>query len=161
MGRASARRSRRHREASPADPPHHRTGELASLRCYSPACRVLLRLVGRNRYLATPKFSVRASTTGRHTGSGRSWPIPSMTTSRAPSMAGQIAAVAGTHHRIIRAVDDDRRCLDATGVAQQAVGAEDRVELPAACSAGSGRCERSTPRRDGAAGRLAAGSWGR
>ena len=41
--------------------------------------------LGRQR--ARAKFSVSASTIGRHTGSGRSWPMPSTTTNRAPGMA--------------------------------------------------------------------------
>jgi hypothetical protein len=37
------------------------------------------------------KFSVNVSTTGRHTGWGRSWPMPSITTYRAPGMAAATA----------------------------------------------------------------------
>ena len=48
---------------------------------------------------------------------------------RARDRPGQVAAVARAHHRIVGAVDDHRRRGDAAGVAQQAAGAEDRVEL--------------------------------
>ena len=44
----------------------------------------------------------------------------------------KVAAVADSHHRILRAVNDDRRRGDPPGEPQQASGAEDRVELPQA-----------------------------
>ena len=78
---------------------------------------------------ASAKFSVSASTIGRHTGAGRSWPMPSTTTNRAPWIARARLRPLRIAPSDRRAVDDDRRRADAAGVAQQAAGAEDGVEL--------------------------------
>ncbi len=81
--------------------------------------------------------------------------MPSTTTNRAPGMAlGQVAAVAGPDHRIVGPVDDYRRRSDAARVAQQAAGAEDRVELTphSLRIIATGRTGSSTRRRNASVG---------
>ena len=84
------------------------------------------------------KLVLSSPTISSHSCSGSSWPMPSISTRRAPRMASDCPPAEGPHQLVGAAVDHHRRRGDLPVVAQQAAAAED--------GRNGGRCRRGSRR---------------